>query len=80
MCKWFFTLNLKDKFKIFKMGGNTFFSLLICSALISLTSAEFFFSQIDVRNVSKIKQIYCYFTENTSMDFRKVNTSYKAEP
>ena len=35
----------------------------IFSAWISCTSAEIF---------SKIKQIYCYFTENTSMDFRKV--------
>ena len=26
-------------------------------------------------NVSKIKQIYCYFTENTSIDFRKVITN-----
>ena len=34
--------------------------------------AEIFFSQINVINVSKVKQIYCYFTENTSMDFRKV--------
>ena len=33
--------------------------------------AEIFFSQINVINVSKVKQIY-YFTENTSMDFRKV--------
>ena len=39
---------------------------------ISRTSAEIFFSPIDVINVSKIKYIYCYFTENTSMDFRKV--------
>ena len=31
-----------------------------------------FYSQIDVTNVSKIKQTYCYFTENTSMDFWKV--------
>ena len=44
----------------------------IFSAWISCTSPEIFFSQTDVINVSKIKQIYCYFTENTSMDFWKV--------
>ena len=38
-----------------------------------LYSCQNFFSQIDVINVSKIQQSYCYFTENTSMDFRKVN-------
>ena len=37
-----------------------------------ISFAEIFFSQINVINVSKVKQIYCYFTEKTSMDFRKV--------
>ena len=46
----------------------------ICSTLISRTSAKNFFSQIDVINVSKIKQIYCYFTKNISMDFQKVSS------
>ena len=45
----------------------------ICSAWISRTSAEIFFSQTGVINVSKIKDIYCYFTKNTSMDFRKLS-------
>ena len=44
----------------------------ICSAWISRTSAEIFFSQIDVINVSKIKWIY-YFAENTPTDFRGKN-------
>ena len=44
----------------------------ICSAWISRTSAEILFSQINVINVSKIQWIYCYFTENTSIDPRKV--------
>ena len=43
----------------------------ICSASVSRTFAEIFFSKIDVINVSKIQQVY--FTENTSMDFREVN-------
>ena len=45
----------------------------ICSAWISRTSAEIFFSQTGVINFSKIKDIYCYFTKNTSMDFRKLS-------
>ena len=30
-------------------------------------------NQIDVMNISKIQYIYFYFTNNTSIDFRKVN-------
>ena len=44
----------------------------IYSAWISRTSAQIFFSQLDVINVSKTQQIYCYFTENNSMNFWKV--------
>ena len=44
-----------------------------CSAWISRTSAEIFFSQIDAINVSKIQYVYCYFAENFSIDFRKVH-------
>ena len=31
-----------------------------------------FFSYNDIIKVSKIQQIFCYFKENTSMDFQKV--------
>ena len=44
-----------------------------CSSWTNRTSAGIFFSQIDVIKVSKIQQIFYYFTENTSMDFRKVD-------
>ena len=44
----------------------------ICSVRINHASAEICSSQTDFINRSKIQQIYCYFTENTSMDFRKV--------
>ena len=45
----------------------------IYSAWITRTSPEIFFSQIDVVNVSKIQEIYCYFMDDTSMDFQKVS-------
>ena len=45
----------------------------ICSAWMSRTSAEIFFSQIDAINVSKIQYVYCYFAENFSIAFRKVH-------
>ena len=49
--------------------------VFICSAWISCSSATInFFSHVDIIKVSKIQQIYCYFKENTSMDFRKVRT------
>ena len=41
------------------------------------TSADIFFSEIDVINVSKIKQIYGYFSENATMDFWKVHTCWE---
>ena len=44
----------------------------ICFAWISCTFVKTFSSQIDVTNVSKIQQIYCYFTESTSMGFWRV--------
>ena len=39
--------------------------LCICSAWLRRTFAEIFFSSIDIINVSKIQQIYRYFTEKT---------------
>ena len=46
----------------------------ICFAWISCTFVKTFSSQIDVTYVSKIQQIYCYFTESTSMGFWRVTS------